>query len=325
MILDAISVPSLRLSCGFLLLVYPCKNPAAKRSPAPVRSTIFKFVFACVSNTSSPSKAIEPLSERVISDKYSTPYLAYENLKLGATAFINGNTKKFKRNYQFQEELETLSKWSYEKYNELINNEQLLHYFETCTPVKLLSTLNIGSRPSKRSSKINSLKSYRAIPWVFGWAQTRHTLTGWYGAGTAFSKLIKELGIKEVNNLYKNSDFLQNLISNIEMSLFKSDMNIAKLYVDSLLEKDNLLFKNLYKEAKLTEQMILKIKNAPSLLDDNQVLKKTLQIRNAYLDPLSIIQITLMKKLQDNNLSNLENSALLLSVNGLDAALRNTG
>ena len=109
------------------------------------------------------------------------------------------------------------------------------------------------------------------------------------------------------------------------MSLFKSDMNIAKLYVDSLLEKDNLLFKNLYKEAKLTEQMILKIKNAPSLLLDNQVLKKTLQIRNAYLDPLSIIQITLMKKLQDNNLSDLENSALLLSVNGLAAGLRNTG
>ena len=261
----------------------------------------------------------------VISDKYSTPYLAYENLKLGATAFINGNTKKFKRSYQFQEELEALSRWSYEKYNELINNEQLLNYFETCTPVKLLSTLNIGSRPSKRSNKINSLKSYRAIPWVFGWAQTRHTLTGWYGAGTAFSKLVNELGIKEVNNLYKNSDFLQNLISNIEMSLFKSDMNIAKLYVDSLLEKDNLLFKNLYKEAKLTEQMILKIKNAPSLLNDNQVLKKTLQIRNAYLDPLSIIQITLMKKLQDNNLSDLENSALLLSVNGLAAGLRNTG
>lgn len=261
----------------------------------------------------------------VISDKYSTPYLAYENLKLGATAFINGSTKNFKKNYQFQEEIEILSRWSYLKYNELLHNNELLHYFETCTPVKLLSTLNIGSRPSKRNSKVNSLKSYRAIPWVFGWAQTRHTLTGWYGAGTAFSKLIEELGIKQVKDLYKKSDFVQNLISNIEMSLFKSDMNIAKLYVDSLLEKENLLFKDLLKEAKLTEQMILKIKNAPSLLQDNEVLKKTLQIRNAYLDPLSIIQITLMKKHQINDLSEFENSALLLSINGLAAGLRNTG
>ena len=179
----------------------------------------------------------------VISDKYSTPYLAYENLKLGATAFINGSTKNFKKNYQFQEEIEILSRWSYEKYNELLHNEELLHYFETCTPVKLLSTLNIGSRPSKRNTKVNNLKSYRAIPWVFGWAQTRHTLTGWYGAGTAFSKLIEELGIKQVKDLYNKSDFVQNLISNIEMSLFKSDMNIAKLYVDSLLEKETYYLK----------------------------------------------------------------------------------
>ena len=98
--------------------------------------------------------------------------------------------------------------------------------------------------------------------------------------------MIEELGIKQVKDLYKKSDFVQNLISNIEMSLFKSDMNIAKLYVDSLLEKENLLFKDLLKEAKLTEQMILKIKNAPSLLQDNEVLKKTLQIRNTYLDQL---------------------------------------
>ena len=137
--------------------------------------------------------------------------------------------------------------------------------------------------------------------------------------------MIEELGIKQVKDLYKKSDFVQNLISNIEMSLFKSDMNIAKLYVDSLLEKENLLFKDLLKEAKLTEQMILKIKNAPSLLQDNEVLKKTLQIRNAYLDPLSIIQITLMKKHQINDLSEFENSALLLSINGLAAGLRNTG
>ncbi len=121
----------------------------------------------------------------VISDKYSSSYLGYENLKLGLVAFINKSNSKYKSNTVFEESIEQLAEISFNKYNELFLDNNFKEYFETVTPVKLLSTLNIGSRPSKRYQMDSSLKNYRAIPWVFGWAQTRHTLTGWYGAGTA--------------------------------------------------------------------------------------------------------------------------------------------
>jgi phosphoenolpyruvate carboxylase len=181
------------------------------------------------------------------------------------------------------------------------------------TPVKLLSTLNIGSRPTKRTKNVKTLQNYRAIPWVFGWAQTRNTLTGWYGSGTALNFMIEKYGINYVRKIYKNSDFMQNLISNIEMTLSKSDLKIAKRYVDELLDED------------AVKIYIKKIKKVDELLEDNKILKNTLNIRNAYLDPLSLIQITLMKKLKMRKLNSVESNSLLLSVNGLAAGLRNTG
>ena len=202
----------------------------------------------------------------------------------------------------------------------------MIHYFEVGTPVKLLSVLNIGSRPTKRTKNAKNIQNYRAIPWVFGWAQTRNTLTGWFGAGTALDSMIKKYGINHIRKIYKNSDFMQNLISNIEMTLAKSDLKIAKLYVDGLLNESMLdIYDDIHKESKLALVSILKIKNIDELLDDNKILKNTLRIRNSYLDPLSIIQITLMQKMKSNELDPIEKNSLLLSINGLAAGLRNTG
>ena len=166
----------------------------------------------------------------------------------------------------------------------------------------------------------------QAIPWVFGWAQTRNTLTGWFGAGTALDFMINKYGIKQVRKIYRNSNFMQNLISNIEMTLAKSDLKIAKLYVDGLLNENMLdIYNVINKESKLASSSIKKIKDIDELLDDNQILKNTLKVRNAYLDPLSIIQITLMKKMVTYELDPIEKNSLLLSINGLAAGLRNTG
>ena len=262
----------------------------------------------------------------VISDKYSTPYLAFENIKLGSAAFINSSSSNLESNLKYENIFEELSQNSYLKYRNLVENKNLINYFENVTPVNLLSTLNIGSRPARRSSKVTSLENYRAIPWVFGWAQTRNTLTGWYGAGTAFENLIQEYGISKVRRIYKTSDFFKNLISNIEMTVFKSDLKISKLYVDELLGTDNQdIYNDILTESKLVIKMIKQIKDSSELLDDNKVLKNTLNIRNAYLDPLSLIQVSLMKKMKKNQLTQFENNALLLSINGLAAGLRNTG
>ena len=262
----------------------------------------------------------------VISDKYSTRYLAYENIKLGVAAFINKSSSEIQTKIKHEKFIDKLSEHSFEKYREFVEQDGLISYFETGTPVNLLSTLNIGSRPSKRSGAHHSVENYRAIPWVFGWAQTRNTLTGWYGSGTALQYAIDEYGINEVRRIYNNSEFLKNLISNIEMTIFKSDLKISKLYVNSLLNKENnTIYDNIVKESRLVKNAVKKIKNSKELLSDNKVLKNTLNIRNAYLDPLSLIQITLMQKMKDSTLVDEERKALLLSVNGLAAGLRNTG
>ena len=230
------------------------------------------------------------------------------------------------RNNKTEEALiEELSDTSFKKYQNLKSDENLMTYFENVTPVKLLSTLNIGSRPSKRTSE-STIESYRAIPWVFGWAQTRHTLTGWYGAGTALLDSIDKNGLKTVQKTYKNSSFLQNLISNIEMTLVKSDLLISKMYVDQLLDDEyKYIFKEIDKESKKIKRALKLVTKNSELLDDNPILKNTLKVRNAYLDPLSLIQILLMKKLSDKDITEEERTALLLTVNGLAAGLRNTG
>ena len=262
----------------------------------------------------------------VISDKYSTSYLGFENIKLGLVAFINESDTKLRATIPNQKFLQELSDISLNKYKSLFSKPELIEYFENGTPVKLLSILNIGSRPTKRKTNIKTIQNYRAIPWVFGWAQTRNTLTGWFGAGTALDSMIKKYGINQVRNIYKSSDFMQNLISNIEMTLAKSDLKIAKLYVERLLNEDMLeIYNVINKESKLAQASIKKIKNNDELLDDNQILKNTLKVRNAYLDPLSIIQITLMKKMTSRELDPIEKNSLLLSINGLAAGLRNTG
>ena len=261
----------------------------------------------------------------VISDKYSTANLAKENLKLGISAFLMASSTKQKNHKKEYSLIEELSNSSLKKYQQLISDPNLMTYFEKVTPVKLLSTLNIGSRPSKRTSE-STLDSYRAIPWVFGWAQTRHTLTGWYGAGTALLELIDNNGLKTVQNAYAKSSFLKNLISNIEMTVVKSDLLISKMYVEQLLEDEyKYIFNEINKESKKVKKAIQLVTNNAELLEDNPILKNTLKVRNTYLDPLSLIQILLMKKLSNKEITDEEKTSLLLSINGLAAGLRNTG
>jgi len=261
----------------------------------------------------------------VISDKYSTISLASENLKLGLFAFFKANKTKYREIKYEHNFLDELSKLSSKKYRSLIEDKNLIYYFESVTPVNLLSVLNIGSRPSKRS-KISSLKNYRAIPWVFGWAQTRQTITGWYGSGTALEELINKFGINQVRKIYNSSSFFQNLLSSIEMTLAKTDLNISKFYAENLVEKEmNYLYENIVEESLKVESAIKRITLSKELLDSNKILKNTLAIRDTYLDPLSLIQVFLLEKLQKNELTDYEKTSLLLSVNGLAAGLRNTG
>ena len=165
----------------------------------------------------------------VVSDKYSTAYLGFENIKLGSVAFINESGNKLKVKIPNQEFLQELSDKSYEEYRSFFTDPNLIDYFEKGTPVNLLSTLNIGSRPTKRTKNVKTLQNYRAIPWVFGWAQTRNTLTGWYGSGTALNYMIEKYGINYVRRIYKNSDFMQNLICLLYTSPSPRDATLSRM------------------------------------------------------------------------------------------------
>ena len=263
----------------------------------------------------------------VISDKYSTHSLAKENLLIGINAFLISNSKsKKKASVKYFQFMENFMKFSSQKYNALLSNNQLGAFFETGTPVKLLETLNIGSRPIKRDDKNSNVKNYRAISWVFGWSQPRYTITGWYGVGTALNKLIDEEGIKSVKNYIRKDPFIKTLLSNVEMTLVKADLTISKIYFDRLLSREFIeIFDDIKNEYLLTRELLLKVTNQKELLSSNQVLSKTLQVRDQYMDPLSLIQISLLEKSKSKALNKKEKRALLLSVNGLAAGLRNTG
>ena len=263
----------------------------------------------------------------VISDKYSTHSLAKENLLIGINAFLisnSSNTKKTDEKYfQF---MENFMKFSSIKYNSLLSNNKLRTFFEKGTPVKLLETLNIGSRPIKRNEKSSDVKNYRAISWVFGWSQPRYTITGWYGVGTALKELINEEGVKSVTNYINNYPFIKTLLSNVEMTLVKADLTISKIYFDRLVSNELIeIFDDIRDEYLLTKELLLKVTNQKELLSSNKVLSKTLQVRDQYMDPLSLIQISLLEKSKSKTLNKKEKRSLLLSVNGLAAGLRNTG
>ncbi len=263
----------------------------------------------------------------VISDKYSTHSLAKENLLIGINAFLISNSSNIKKTdekyFQF---MENFMKFSSIKYNSLLSNNKLKTFFEKGTPVKLLETLNIGSRPIKRNEKSSDVKNYRAISWVFGWSQPRYTITGWYGVGTALKELINEEGVKSVTNYINNYPFIKTLLSNVEMTLVKADLTISKIYFDRLVSNELIeIFDDIRDEYLLTKELLLKVTNQKELLSSNEVLSKTLQVRDQYMDPLSLIQISLLEKSKSKTLNKKEKRSLLLSVNGLAAGLRNTG
>ena len=263
----------------------------------------------------------------VISDKYSTHALAKENLLIGINAFLIANSKMRKNiDKKFFNFMENFTLISSHKYHSLLDKKDIRYFFEQGTPVKLLEILNIGSRPIKRNNTSEDVKDYRAISWVFGWSQPRYTITGWYGVGTALNDLIEEMSLNELRSYIDKYPFIKTLLSNVEMTLVKADLTIARLYFDCLLSsKYKEIFEDINAEYLLTKNILLQIFNQEELLSGNPVLSKTLQVRDQYMDPLSLIQVSLLEKSRKRTLNKNEERALLLTVNGLAAGLRNTG
>ncbi|MBB5340292.1 phosphoenolpyruvate carboxylase [Tunturiibacter gelidoferens] len=230
--------------------------------------------------------------------------------------------------------LDQLSATSYEFYRKhIVDNPDTFTYFEQSTPVAELEHARLGSRPAKRSGK-KSMADLRAIPWVFGWMQSRQLVPAYFGVGHALHQFIqsKPDGLGQLQTMARDFPLFLDIIRNVEMALAKADFGIARLYA-SLVEDEDLrdrVFTTLEAEFNLTLRMILEITKQKSLLETNPVLERSIRLRNPYVDPMSLIQVELMRRkraaLAKGHPESPElDRAISATINGISAGLRNTG
>jgi phosphoenolpyruvate carboxylase len=224
---------------------------------------------------------------------------------------------------------------AYQAYHALVfETPGFLDYWKAVTPLEEITRLSIGSRPAARKAGQFNVEKIRAIPWVFSWMQSRFNLPGWYGLGAGLLALGAKQGkpAQVVEKMYREWPFFRTLLDNAEMSLMKADMGIARLYSELAPEQEfaEKMFRRIEAEFERTRSAILSISGHKDLLDEEPVIQRSIHLRNPYVDPLNYIQIELLRRLRalPNQVGPEAESlreAIVLTVNGIAAGLRNTG
>ncbi|WP_442602759.1 phosphoenolpyruvate carboxylase [Paenibacillus sp. KN14-4R] len=274
----------------------------------------------------------------VLSSRYSLKGIAYRSLEQATFALITASVMS--RDPQvdpadptWEDIMRDISEQSMVKYQDLIfRDKDFMTFFKESTPLPEIGELNIGSRPSKRKNS-DKFEDLRAIPWVFAWTQSRYLLPAWYAAGTGLQSFYqnKPENMKVLQTMYAEWSFFSQMIDNLQMALAKADLLIAKQY--GLMIKDPAIAERIYKlireEFELTSQLLLQITGQTGILDNVPVIQESIRLRNPYVDPLSYMQVELLKELRalrENNQDDVELiREVLITINGIAAGLRNTG
>jgi phosphoenolpyruvate carboxylase len=269
----------------------------------------------------------------VLNWKYSDPVLAEWNLELMIAASLEAlaspEAQQAQESSAWHDAMEEMSQSAYAYYRRHIaDNSDVLIYFEQATPVNELENMQIGSRPSRRSHS-RRLEDLRAIPWVFGWMQSRHAVPAWFGVGHAIEKFVQRMPANAalLREMMSGFPLFSELVRNVELAMAKADLTIARLYAGLVEDKEirDRVFALLEEEFLRTRQGLLSITGEKELLEGNPVLSRSIRLRNPYVDPMSLVQVDLLRRKRGGENTDILNYALGATINGIAAGLHNTG
>ena len=313
---------------GVNLRLFHGRGGTVGRGGGPTHSAILAQPAGCFSGQIRLTEQGE-----VLNWKYADPVLAEWNLELMIAASLEALTllgrEQDPHPARWEEAIEEMSEDAYRIYRrEIAENPDVLEYFEQATPVNELDAARIGSRPARRT-KGRRLDDLRAIPWVFGWMQSRHAVPAWFGVGHALEQFANRGPGHEqlLRQITRSFPMFSDLIRNVELGMAKADLGIARVY--SELVKNTALrdrvFSMLEEEFLRSRRMILRVTGQRELLARNRVLARSIRLRNPYVDPMSLIQVELLRRKQQGDKSSEFEYPLGATINGIAAGLHNTG
>ena len=313
--------------CGVRLVLFHGRGGTVGRGGGPTH----RAIVAQPAGGFSGSLKITEQGE-VINWKYSDASLAQRNLELMVAASLESLAlcgQEEQSGARWEELLETLSADAYAFYRQHIaENVDIFPYFEQATPVLELELAKIGSRPARRGVS-RDLADLRAIPWGFGWMQSRHVIPGWFGVGYALERFAagREGAVAELTDMMHRCPFFTDLLRNVELALTKVDLPLARLYSDLVPDAElrERVFGLVVEEYQRTRRMLLAVSGQSRLLEHNPPLARSIRLRNPYVDPLSMIQIELLRRKRGGEESEELNYVLAATISGISAGLRNTG
>jgi phosphoenolpyruvate carboxylase len=269
----------------------------------------------------------------VLNWKYADPVLAEWNLEIMIASCMEAITRTRGpapgADQRWVPAMEQMSAAAFGYYRQRIaENAEVIEYFEQATPVNELEHARIGSRPPRRQQG-RRLEDLRAIPWVFGWMQSRHAVPAWFGVGHALERFVAQDSTHQslLVEMMRSFPLFSDLIRNVELAMSKADLTIARLYAE-LVTDVNLrerVWQMLVEEFERTRRMILSITSQKGLLEGNPVLNRSIRLRNPYVDPMSLVQVELLRRKRAGTGADGLDYALGATINGIAAGLHNTG